>query len=105
MAHTLLPYSVLTGNFLLRSGGKDPSVTPGNSLSLRLTGCCPSCEEEDDEVLLKSSGAAAPFPFTSPYGTAPSDAGTPPVAMAALPGGVSAGRPLAVLPFSEEESS
>lgn len=75
------------------------------SLSLRLTGCCPSCEEEDDEVVLKSSGAAAPLPFTSPYGTTPSDAGTPPVAMAAPPGGVSAGRPLAVLPFSEEESS
>lgn len=36
------------------------------SLSLRLAGCW-SSKDEDEEVVLKSSGAAVPLPLTSVY--------------------------------------
>lgn len=101
-----MPYSVLIVYFLLGSAGYVASagVTPGNSLSLRLRGCWPSSEDEEDEVVLKSKGAVVPLLVTSSYGTMASVTEMPPVATAALMGGAREGSPL-VLALSEEESS
>lgn len=92
--------------FLLGSAGYGAStgVTPGNSLSLRLRGCWPSSEDEEDEVVLKSSGAVVPLLFISSYGIMPSVTEMPPVTIAAPVGGAREGSPL-VLALSEEESS
>lgn len=91
--------------FLLGSAGYGASggVTPCNSLSLRLRGCWPS-SEDDDDVVLKSSGAVVPLQFTSSYGIMPSVTETPPVTTAAVLGGAREGSPLGQA-LSEEESS
>lgn len=92
--------------FLLGSAGYGASVgvTPGNNLSLRLRGCWPSSDDEEDEVVLKSNGAVVPLLFTSSNGITPSVTEMPPVTAAALVGGAREGSPL-VLALSEEDSS
>lgn len=71
--------------------------------SLRFTGCCSS--EDEDEVVLKSSGTAVLFPLTWLYDPVTCPAAAPSLTeIKPIDGGVMLWMPLP-LPLSEDESS